>query len=761
MRRPIFVFITLLLASSLQAAETTPPALSALTYSGDQQTLESLDRDLSTAGHDAAKLASLEQRLLQLLRRSDATYAARQAASQRLGAVLAIGPAKTTTDDYKPLGTMLADDRDSDLARLALEPAPGDVVDGLLVTALEKTSGRTRLGMLDSLARRRTAAAVPALTRLLKDSDPATASAAARALGAIADPAAVAALHATPEPSPAAIATAKLAAAARCPPDAAIGLLNDLQRNARDPVHRAAAFRLSLDIESATAAARIAEVLSGDNWLMKQVALEALTGSRAPNLVPTLTGKLTAWDAPTQSAVISEFARRGEATATTAILVAAEHPDAAVRAHAISALGVLPGTRDTVALLAKIAAGSDSDDAKTARQSLARLNGPEVPAAILAGAERGEAGIRAVYLEQFALRNMTEGLPALRKARSDASATVRTAAVGALGDLAPPSEQKALLDWTIEATDSNEQTRALRAVVNVTLRNPVVEGRGSAVYALIEFVQPDLALRLLPALGRIGGGTSADCAARLAIRDDAKVAEAATSALTHWPDGAALPALATVAEKAALPASRTAALESALRHIERNRDPWTTNTTILVSRLLASTNEVEPRKKLVALLHRANDPGALKLVENLKSDEALGANAAIAMDVIRANLAGPAKLRASTASGLANILDGKTSTRWSVPALGEEWVEVDFKLSRPLARITLDQTGRAAEFPERYEVYVTDDPKQQGKVLASGAGQRNQTVIELPAGTRGRYLIVKNTAERKEAPWAICELFVD
>jgi hypothetical protein len=58
-------------------------------------------------------------------------------------------------------------------------------------------------------------------------------------------------------------------------------------------------------------------------------------------------------------------------------------------------------------------------------------------------------------------------------------------------------------------------------------------------------------------------------------------------------------------------------------------------------------------------------------------------------------------------------------------------------------------------------VFVTDDPKQPGKALVSGAGQRNKTVIDLPSGTRGRYLIVKNTAERKEAPWAICELYVD
>ena len=45
--------------------------------------------------------------------------------------------------------------------------------------------------------------------------------------------------------------------------------------------------------------------------------------------------------------------------------------------------------------------------------------------------------------------------------------------------------------------------------------------------------------------------------------------------------------------------------------------------------------------------------------------------------------------------------------------------------------------------------------------VAAGTGQRNRTVINLPAGTRGRYVIIKNGAARKDGPWTICEIFVD
>ena len=58
-------------------------------------------------------------------------------------------------------------------------------------------------------------------------------------------------------------------------------------------------------------------------------------------------------------------------------------------------------------------------------------------------------------------------------------------------------------------------------------------------------------------------------------------------------------------------------------------------------------------------------------------------------------------------------------------------------------------------------MFVTDDVAQPGKAAVTGAGQRNRTVIDFPAGTRGRYVIIRNTAERKDSGWSITELFVD
>ena len=763
MSRFIHSFHAALLAGTvlvlpLPAADSALPALG---YSGSQVALESLDREVKAAGLDPVKLAALEASLLALLRNKEATFAARQAATQRLGLILALGLVKPNAASLRPLGTMLADEQNSDLARFALEPVGGEVVDALFVTALGKTTGRTRLALIDSVARRASGVAVPVLTKLVADSDATTAAAAAKALGAIGTPEALAALQATPEPSPRAVAAAKLAASSRLPAASAMPLLQEIRTAAADPAQRSAALRALLEIDPVNAPATTIAVLGGDDWAMKQVALESLYASRAPGLVVALLAPLASWDAPTQSGVIAVLGRRGEAAATAAIVKAVAHADAEVRGAAITALGTIPGTAETALVLAKSVAGADAAEAKAARVSLARLNGPGVSAAVLSGAEQGEAALRTAFIEQLALRNQTEGLPFLLKLRADPDAAVRAAAATAFGDLAPIADVKTLLDWTLAATDANEQSRALRALVTLTLRNPDGAARGAVVYAAIEKAGPESALRLLPALGRIGGAPSAESAARLALGADAKVAEAALAALTRWSDATALAALATVAEKTTAPAARAAAVEGVIAYFDRTRGAWDEQDTSIVARVLPVSVDPAARGRLLKLLNRAGDSAALALAKGLKDDAAVGAAAREAAEIITANLAGPAKVRVSGGSGAGNIMDGKTSSRWTVPQVGEEWVEIDFKVARPLHRLTLDQTGRTGDFPESYAVHVTDDLANPGPAMATGTGQTGKTVIALPSGTRGRYVIIKNVAERLDGWWAISELFVD
>ncbi|HYP16978.1 MAG TPA: HEAT repeat domain-containing protein, partial [Opitutus sp.] len=479
-------------------------------------------------------------------------------------------------------------------------------------------------------------------------------------------------------------------------------------------------------------------------------------------IVPVITEELASLEPSTQAAVIAALARRGDDRAIPAIATATRHAAAPVRAAAIAALGRLPGNPDIVLLLARIAADSDARDAKLARQSLARLTGPGVAETVREGAQRAETHLRVIYLEQIASRYMDGAIPLLLETRSDPSPVVRSAALAALGEIAPFATQPALLDWAMAAEDSGEQTRALRALATVTLRNPDATQRTAAISAALNEADATIARRLLPVLPRLGGPAAAETAAALALRDHPELASAAVAALARWPDQAGLLPLIDLAEKTTADAIRAAAVQGAVRFLETRRDFSSADITSAISRLLPHARQEEARRRLVYLLGRSSDDAALALARKVQGEPALAFEATQSLLAIVANRSGRPTARASDNSNQSgNALDRRPSTSWNTAATAGAWIEIDLKVSRPVRQLTLDQGTRADNYPEHYEVFVTNDPKSPGTARVSGPGAPGRTVIDLPVNTRGRYVLVRNTAARTNGRWTISELYVD
>ncbi len=127
-----------------------------------------------------AELGRIEKSMLELLR-SDATRAGKQFVCRKLSII-------GTEESVPTLGAMLTEPKTSDMARYALERIPGAAVNEALRNALRKTTGKTRIGIINTLGQRRDRRAVRALRSLVRDSDPLTAGATVAALGNIASP---------------------------------------------------------------------------------------------------------------------------------------------------------------------------------------------------------------------------------------------------------------------------------------------------------------------------------------------------------------------------------------------------------------------------------------------------------------------------------------------------------------------------------------------------------------------------------------------
>lgn len=133
---------------------------------------------IKKAHGNKAELDKIEKGLLGVLH-SKAKRAGKQFACRQLSL---IGTEKSVSS----LAIMLFDEEASDMARYALERIPGKAVDDALGKALPKAKGKMKVGIINSMGQRRTGPA-GTLAKLIYDSDKMAASAAAAALGQIAD----------------------------------------------------------------------------------------------------------------------------------------------------------------------------------------------------------------------------------------------------------------------------------------------------------------------------------------------------------------------------------------------------------------------------------------------------------------------------------------------------------------------------------------------------------------------------------------------
>lgn len=107
-----------------------------------------------------------------------------------------------STASVTAVAPLVLDEELSVHARNVLEHIPGPESEKALRDALGQAKGRTRIGVINSVAARRDAASTPVLIRILGE-DPASAAAAAKALGEIGTPEAAKALAAARGKGPA------------------------------------------------------------------------------------------------------------------------------------------------------------------------------------------------------------------------------------------------------------------------------------------------------------------------------------------------------------------------------------------------------------------------------------------------------------------------------------------------------------------------------------------------------------------------------
>jgi HEAT repeat protein len=299
---------------------------------------------------------------------------------------------------------------------------------------------------------------------------------------------------------------------------------------------------------------------------MRALGLEQVrTEAKGQAATRQFAAQLPKLPAAVQAELLGALADRGDDAARPAVVeLLAASQDANVRLAAIDAVGMLGESADVPLLLRLLTGGSAAEQA-AARTALTRLSGPTVSPLLAAEMKRGDPAQRVTLIGILVDRRAFETADDLLAAAVDADASVRAAAVAALGELGGPEHIPGLVRGILAAEPGRQREAAEKAVMFVCSRIEDTRQQAAPLLAAMEPLSRADRTAVLPALGRVGGPAALPVVqAALADRDPA-VHEAGLRALCNWPDASVAPELMERVRSDAHPDDRIPALRALIR----------------------------------------------------------------------------------------------------------------------------------------------------------------------------------------------------
>jgi len=702
---------------------------------------------------------ALVGKLVALLKRDDVTYEGKDFACRQLS--IAGGE-----EAVPALAALLTNEKTSNMARYALERIPGDAADKALLSAVGKTSGLARIGIVNSLGERRKPGAVNALAGLAKNNDAPTAEAAWAALAKIANADAVKALAAAKKspssPAHAKWAEAWLAAAdnvAKSDKAAAAKMFAQLLKAGEPEQIRVAAFIGKVNATGADALPEVVAAVKGDDLAMQRAAAIFVRTIEVASATPTFAGLVDQLNADAQVLLLAALSDRGDSAALPAAVKAASSGDLAVRKAAYAAMSKL-GDASVIPVLLKAAATGEREEQLASRLALDTLTGRDIDPSLANTMSKVDEAQQVEIARTLAVRGASSATPVLLWAAGNGSEAVKKEAFKSIGELAGAGELEPLVALLVGTDSEAARREAEKAVAAVAKK--VDEGkRADAVLAAIDSTKDkDAIASLYTTLSLIGEDKGLAPLRVSAQKTRSDLYDAAVRALAAWPTDAALPDVLEIAQKTKDETHRVLALRGLLRMLELNKvRPAGDSLTYLTGALKAAEGENE-KKMVIGGLASVAAPKALELVKPFMKDEDLKLEATLAAQKIFKGMCKPSA--SANAGDAGRAIDSDMDSRWNAGEAQKpgQWFALDLGGAYTLSAITLDCAKVPSDYPRGYEVYVADSKDNWGSPVATGKGTKPVVKIDLP-DAKGRYVKIVQTANVDEHNWTINEIKFD
>lgn len=538
---------------------------------------------------------------------------------------------------------LLADPSMAEIARYALERIPGPKIDAALRAAVARNNGKAKIGIINTLGRRRDAGAVPTLKPLLANSDPAIVSAAAHALARIADAPARAALSAALTKSTGAqhvgIAESLILCADRLMQEgqkpAALAIHKKLYQPGEPVMIRIAALTGLAESGESAVPALTAAVRENDPQL-QAVAIRALGRLPGDTAAKALMEALPRLPPAAQVQALTALADRGDRTALPLFIDVLKAQDAGVRVAGVEGLGKI-GDKAMVVTLARIAVTGSPGEQIVARQSLYTMRGSEIDQAIVAGLAAGDPKVRVELIRASGERGIRAAAAPLLSAAKDDDAAVRREALRALREVAGPEQTPELISLLQTAGPGAERRDAQRALLAALRQSKQSHSAElQSAYGCAADVEAKAAL--LETLAQTGAVETLPLFREVLAKGDDESRRAAINALSQWTSAAPAPDLLQVARIASNPAQRILALRGYINLVGLPAGRQPAETAKMLADALELATQPAEKRAVLAALQREPSPDALRLAESLLEDASVAAEAKTAVDALTRGL---------------------------------------------------------------------------------------------------------------------------
>jgi HEAT repeat protein len=349
--------------------------------------------------------------------------------------------------------------------------------------------------------------------------------------------------------------------------------------------------------------------------IVRDIPGEAITKALADEL-PTLSPAI-------QVQVLSTLADRGDARALPGVVKASEGADESVRVAALKAVGQL-GNASSIPLLAQRAAETRGQEQKAARDSLYRLRGADIGAAILTHLAAAEANVKVELIRAVGERNITDGVEPLLGATKDENRKVRLAAFKVLKVIAGPDDLEALVDRVLDLAGESDRNEAEKMVAAVAHKIEDPTKQAAPVLMVLPKVEDvKNQASLLRILGRIGDSTALPKLRAALTQSEKALQDAALRALTGWPTPEPVPDLLKVAQTSENKVHEVLALRGFVRLLGLASDRPAAETVALYNKAMDLAPSVSEKKRVLSGVGGAASLPALEMASGYLDDSAL------------------------------------------------------------------------------------------------------------------------------------------